>query len=251
MDIPPWRWIVDTAADGPTNMARDEALLKLVGEGKSPPTLRFYRWSPPTISLGYFQKYADYASLAAPAGELAVVRRLTGGGAILHDLELTYSLILPINHPLLDSEGPHALYDRVHSAVAEILVDHQVPVTYGPAGSNQINGSSQRGPFFCFQRHSSFDLMVDGRKLMGSAQRRTRSAVLQHGSLILDSRYDQQQCASLAEYTKLDIDTALSQLARTIGGQPVGKPQGLTSKELDRTDQLRAKYASPEWNRKR
>ncbi len=83
------RVIQDGTLDGPTNMARDEALMTRVGRSESPPTLRLYQWDPPTISLGYFQSYADYESLPAPAGTLSVVRRLTGGGAILHDLELT------------------------------------------------------------------------------------------------------------------------------------------------------------------
>ena len=86
-------------------MARDEALLTLVGTSQSPPTVRLYQWNPPTISLGYFQHYGDYVSLPPPAGTLPVVRRLTGGGAILHDLELTYSLTLPTGHQLL-AHGP-------------------------------------------------------------------------------------------------------------------------------------------------
>ena len=80
-----FRILQDSPLDGPTNMARDEALLDRVGDGSSPPTLRLYQWDPPTISLGYFQKYADYEALDPPAGELAVVRRPTGGGAILQD----------------------------------------------------------------------------------------------------------------------------------------------------------------------
>ena len=99
------RVIHDPALDGPTNMARDEALLSRVGRGASVPTLRLYQWDPPTVSLGYFQKYAEYECLGPPAGGLPVVRRQTGGGAILHDLELTYSLTLPrrSSHP---REGP-------------------------------------------------------------------------------------------------------------------------------------------------
>ena len=97
-------------------MARDEALMLRVGRSESPPTLRLYQWDPPTISLGYFQRYADYESLPPPGGLLPVVRRLTGGGAILHDLELTYSLALPINHPLV-CDGPNRLYELTHDAV--------------------------------------------------------------------------------------------------------------------------------------
>ncbi len=79
------RLVNDESLDGAINMARDEALLDGVRSGTSPATLRLYEWAAPTVSLGYFQPYAQYETLAPPAGELPVVRRLTGGGAILHD----------------------------------------------------------------------------------------------------------------------------------------------------------------------
>ena len=135
----PLRIIHDGAHDGPTNMARDEALLALVGEGKSPPTLRTYLWSPPTISLGYFQKYADYERLDPPAGELPVVRRQTGGGAILHDRELTYSITLPASHPLL-ADGPNTLSEVAHDALRECLGDRSSAL---PAGSGSMSFSEK------------------------------------------------------------------------------------------------------------
>ncbi len=138
------RWLIDPPLDGPANMARDEAILACVGEGSSPPTLRFYRWDPPTISLGYFQAISDYEALADPAGSLAVVRRLTGGGAILHDRELTYSLTVPSAHPLIQSAGPNGLYAHVHAAFAALLARYGVPVVNGPAGPG---GCSHDGPF--------------------------------------------------------------------------------------------------------
>ena len=110
------RVLHDAPLDGPANMARDEALMVRVGSSDSPPTLRFYQWNPPTISLGYFQRYADYEALDRPQDRLPVVRRLTGGGAILHDLELTYSLSLPIDHPLVVA-GPNQLYEIMHDAI--------------------------------------------------------------------------------------------------------------------------------------
>ncbi|MCK4661148.1 MAG: lipoate--protein ligase, partial [Phycisphaerae bacterium] len=175
------RVIYDDALDGPTNMARDEALLTLVGEGESVPTLRTYLWSPPTISLGYFQRYADYVSLAPPAGQLPVVRRQTGGGAILHDRELTYSITLPLKHPLL-AGGGNALYEIAHDALMECLKERGVQTHR----SDMTDGSGPaRGPFFCFVRRHRLDVMLGGGKLAGSAQRRTRKAVLQHGSIML------------------------------------------------------------------
>lgn len=241
--------LIDNAFDGPTNMARDEALLQLVGRCEHPPTLRFYRWNPPTISLGYFQEYADYEALPPPAGDLAVVRRQTGGGAILHDRELTYGLILPLDHPLIEKLGsPNAMYRHLHNAVADLLTAYGVPVTDGPAGGGSC---SHGGPFFCFERHSCFDLLAEGRKLMGSAQRRTREAVLQHGSLIQESRFDQQQCATISQYADLVIDKYLPELAQRIAGGPVVPIENLTDEVLALAEEIRLKYAGDEWTRKR
>jgi len=242
------RWLVDLAADGPTNMARDEAILLQVGEGRAPPTLRFYRWNPATISLGYFQKYEEYESLPSPAGDLAVVRRQTGGGAILHDLELTYSLILPLQHPMVTGGKLTALYDRVHQSFADLLRSAGVSVVVGPRGSGTC---SHGGPFFCFERHSCNDLICDGKKLMGSAQRRTPFAVLQHGSLILDLRYDQQICATVADHVKIDVDAQLPKLAETITGSKTERADTLTSEELEWAGRLRDKYRDPAWIRRR
>lgn len=245
---PPLRWLIDQPLPGPVNMARDEALLECVGRGESPPTLRFYAWSPATVSLGYFQSFSEYASLPPPAGNLAVVRRLTGGGAILHDQELTYSLTLPLNHSLLRAGGANALYEHVHAAVAGLLRRHGITITRGPAGSG---GCSHRGPFFCFERHSCFDLIVGGAKIMGSAQRRTARAVLQHGSLILDRRYNQQQCAAVREFAPLDIRDHLGELAEVIGGGRVHAGDSLSPRERDLARQLEAKYRDPAWLQRR
>lgn len=188
------RVINDPPLPGAENMARDEALLLRVGAGTSPPTLRLYQWDPPTISLGYFQKFAEYEALEPPAGDLAVVRRPTGGGAILHDLELTYSITLPIAHPLLTG-GPNALYELAHDVVIECL--RGIDVTAHRDGQTD-DSSPTRGPFFCFARRHKFDVLVGADKLAGSAQRRTRSAVLQHGSIVLANRFTQQPTAVLA-----------------------------------------------------
>jgi lipoate-protein ligase A len=243
------RWIIDPPADGPTNMARDEAILQFVGRGESPPTLRFYRWSPPTISLGYFQRYDEYGALPPPAGELAVVRRQTGGGAILHDLELTYSVVLPLDHPWIAPAGSTALYGRVHSAFATVLAGYGLPITR--PGPEAPAGCSHGGPFFCFENHSRFDLLAGGRKLLGSAQRRTSTALLQHGSLILSRRFEQQACAAVAEYADIDILSCLPRLAEAIAGAPICATGKLGGAELRLADELRAKYAGDEWSRKR
>ncbi len=241
------RWVLDPPLDGPMNMARDEALLTLVGQDLSPATLRFYRWSPATISLGYFQSIADFESLPPPAGRLPVVRRTTGGGAILHDRELTYALVLPWAHPLL-KRGPNTLYNQVHAAFASLLASHGLAVTPGPTAPG---GCSHRGPFFCFERHSCYDLLLEGQKLMGSAQRRTRWAILQHGSLILERTHSQQASAAVADGTELDIDAHLPALTRAIAGVASNEPEDFTQAEQALANELRAKYADPAWTRKR
>lgn len=239
------RWFLDPPLDGPANMARDEALLHRVGAGDSPPTLRFYRWDRPTISLGYFQAYDDYLVLPPPAGTLDVVRRQTGGGAILHDLELTYALVVPSDHSLIAGASPNILYHRVHRAFAAVLRAEGVPVEAGPEDPST---SSHRGPFFCFERHSAYDLLAAGRKIMGSAQRRTTGAVLQHGSLLLDTRHPQQHCATVAEFVEdWKVDDQLETIALAITEGKAQPATGLDPDELALAATLREKYAGDPW----
>lgn len=218
------RLIIDAPLPGPVNMGRDEALLERCGDPLAPPVVRFYAWDPPTISLGYFQDYAEYERLPPPAGGLPVVRRTTGGGAILHDLELTYSIVIPLGHPMVAGR-PNHLYELAHAAVIA-AIGHGVRL-FGASGE-ACDASAQRGPFFCFARRHGLDVVVGGRregghqhrmeagatpdsraapdagaeqagvvsKIAGSAQRRTSRAILQHGSIMLGSRYSQQPVAT-------------------------------------------------------
>lgn len=232
-------------------MAADEALLESVGRGDSAPTFRLYQWSEPTISLGYFQKFADYESLEPPAGELPVVRRLTGGGAILHDLELTYSLTLPSNHAMLE-KGPNRLYEFAHDAVISAFESLSLATWRGCASDDS---GPARGPFFCFARRHCFDVLVgpeeDAAKIAGSAQRRTRHAVLQHGSIILASRYIQQPSAALGEDSQEAADRFGKRFVKAFAEYATStivfgewRPQ-----ELLERDGLIAKYKGAEWTR--
>jgi len=174
-------------------MAVDEVLLNTAGQSGLP-TLRFYQWQRPTLSLGYFQKAADRtmhpSSLAADA-----VRRLSGGGAILHDQELTYSLVLPASHTL--SRDTQALYNAVHRAILATL-NHCFTAAQSSwraepcEQSAELNASDE--PFLCFQRRSTGDILLGDKtadpealklKIVGSAQRRRQGVVLQHGSILL------------------------------------------------------------------
>jgi lipoyl(octanoyl) transferase len=196
--LDPCRLIVDPPSRGTWNMAVDEALLdSAVNDGLA--TLRLYQWHEPTLSLGYFQRYEDRDSHAA-SRECAIVRRQSGGGAILHDRELTYSLTLPPGHPL--TRDATALYNAVHQAFVELLAPRLVKSHADwQLELNPCNSPLSRGeePFLCFQRRACGDLLLvtknlkptatnsvpQSYKILGSAQRRHRGAILQHGSLLL------------------------------------------------------------------
>jgi len=239
------RLLIDEPSDGPTNMGRDDALLACVGKGMSSSTLRLYRWDPPTISLGYFQPYAEYKALESPARELPVVRRSTGGGAILHDLELTYSLTLSLGHELL-KRGPHRLYEVVHEAVIAAL--EAVGAKGFTCGESDGSGAS-RGPFFCFARRHCFDVLVGEGKVAGSAQRRTREAVLQHGSIIVANRFPQQPTGAIngkVDEVLCRLPTAFSAAFERATKLSL-MPSVWTDEERAKAEGACRKHASPEW----
>lgn len=172
-----WRLITTWGADPGFNMGLDEALLEA---SENPPTLRFYSWSPDTLSLGYFQRLADVPG-AARAG--ALVRRITGGGAIHHTGELTFSFAAPIAHPLY--QGPVAAsYVRIHQAVIAALAE--VGIRAELCGARDL-ASDREGTGMCFHASTALDVVWNARKGVGSAQRRRQGRVLHHGSIKLAS----------------------------------------------------------------
>lgn len=247
----PLRIIIDPALPGALDMATDEAILSSVNDGNSPPTLRFYQWDQPTISLGYFQKITDFTSQDPAIAAMPVVRRQTGGGAILHDDELTYSLVLPLDHPIATSDIA-ALYQLVHDVFIESLAAWGVTATYR---GGEDRGNSQRGPFFCFARTHRLDLVIGNDKLLGSAQRRVKDAVLQHGSLILARHFTQQPCAELLSNVNRPFELAelLAMLANGIADSLAlhAKPAGLTDKECQYRNELLLKYQGDDWTAQR
>ena len=175
-----WRLIVDGKADGATNMAVDTAILTSVVEGASPPTLRFYTWSPPCLSLGRSQAASEADLTACRAAGVDLVRRPTGGRAILHIDELTYSVALLQDDPrarggVLDS------YRRLSEGLLAGLLALGADVSQA---NGQRKPASELTPV-CFETPSDYEITVGGRKLVGSAQWRGRGGVLQHGSLPL------------------------------------------------------------------
>jgi lipoate-protein ligase A len=237
----------DPPCTGPVNMGRDEALLTLVGRGEHPPTLRLYEWSPPTISLGYFQPYAEYQALPPPAGGLPIVRRLTGGGAILHDLELTYSLAVPLDHPLV-AKDPNRLYEIMHQAVIRCL--EQLGLEPAVCGHTD-DSTPARGPFFCFARRHRFDVLLGVGKIAGSAQRRTRRAILQHGSIILDRRFNQQPSATIGSHADAEALRRSLPPALAAGAGLRWAHTTWTDAALKLADQFTEKYACDAWTQRR
>jgi len=245
------RIISDRPLPGAMNMAIDESILQAVNENLSPATLRFYQWDEPTISLGYFQKYDDFVIQDEVIRNMPVLRRQTGGGAILHDDELTYSLVLPLNsiNTLTNIES---MYQLVHNACQAALKRFGIDTQYR---GGRDRGNSQRGPFFCFARQHRLDLVVGEDKILGSAQRRISKAVLQHGSLILTRHFAQQPSgeANRAADKAIDLNLLIEHIsldiARQLGLEPVKKP--LSETEQGRQKQLQEKYNSSDWNHQR
>lgn len=164
-------------ASGTWNMALDEALLeRAISEGVG--HFRLYRWSAPTISLGYFQEYIP-DTLPAELRGLEVVKRLSGGGAILHHHEVTYSCSLPPGNTY--EKNPSRLYVDMHTILLEGLARQGFECRF-----RGISASVSRAePFLCYSRGDERDLVHHSDKIVGSAQRRRRGAILQHGSLLL------------------------------------------------------------------
>ncbi len=175
-----WRLIVDPAHDGALNMAIDESILESVSRGDAPPTLRLYRWEPACLSLGYSQHAADADRARIEAQGWHLVRRQTGGRAILHTDELTYSVALPLSHPLVAGtivDSYRRLSSALLVALEQIGLDANADKRLtGPHGSV--------GPV-CFEVPSDYEITAGGKKLIGSAQVRHRDIALQHGSLPL------------------------------------------------------------------
>ncbi len=223
------------------NMGLDEALLL---DQEAPPTLRLYSWSPDTLSLGYFQRFAAVPG-ARNAG--ALVRRITGGGAIHHVNELTFSLTMPLSHPLY--RGPIASsYGRVHASIANALAHFGIAAAPA-AGRSLASDRSDTG--MCFHHSTPADLVWGGRKGVGSAQRRKHGRVLHHGSIKLGSS---ELEGDIAEVSAAADEKALAQvllecLARDWNEE--FNAAAPTEEECANADLLGPRYTSAEFLQRR
>jgi lipoate-protein ligase A len=156
------------------NMAIDEALL----ETTKVPSIRFYRWQSPALSFGYFGKFTDVANYAA---ERDLVRRWTGGGVVFHGEDLTYAIVIPPSDPVF-SESSRSIYAAIHAALRDALVANGEPAELSPAVVDAGAAIIDRG-YSCFANPVRADVMLNGRKVAGAAQRRTRRGLLHQGSI--------------------------------------------------------------------
>jgi len=176
----PWRLLITPPAHGAWNMAVDESILEHIHRGESLPTLRLYTWNPPCLSLGYAQPFADVDVARLRSHGWEVVRRATGGRAILHTDELTYSVIAPSNEPRVEGSVLES-YNRLAQALLLAVQTLEIPVEMKEGKASE---SATLNPV-CFEVPSTYEITVNGKKLIGSAQARKKEGVLQHGSLPL------------------------------------------------------------------
>jgi lipoate-protein ligase A len=210
-----WRLIDTGPADPAINMAVDEAISQSCREGQGPTTLRFYTWRPAALSIGYFQNASAEIDLEqCKAQGYGFVRRLTGGKSVLHDQELTYSVMARANNPLF----PKDLH-RSFMVIAQALISGldylgiQAEV-FGQISTKKQRRSQQISPS-CFASAMGFEIGVDGKKLIGSAQRRWRDGFLQHGSILC--HFDPEQLFNLLKFSDESERTqAIAITAKTV-----------------------------------
>ena len=198
------------------NMAVDEALLESIAR----PTLRFYGWRRPALSFGYFGRYVD---VAPHESEREIVRRWTGGGTVHHGADRTYALIIPAQEPVF-SRPASELYFALHEVIQNVLkVDGVAPTL---AHSNSANDSHE-----CFAKSVRGDVLIEGRKVAGAAQRRTRVGVLQQGSIQLEAlpdRFANQLAHALGNSIRVDtLPDEIIQRAQAIADQKYGTNEWL------------------------
>jgi lipoate-protein ligase A len=173
-----WRLIIDGAAEGYKNMAVDEAILQACNMGYAPSTIRFYEWTRPELSIGYLQDYNKFKSVTMP-----VIRRITGGRAVIHCSEITYSIICGCDNPLF-SRKVYGSYEVVSHAILNALKDMSIDASIVLSVGRSVRKLDSKES--CFSSPSRYEIMANGRKIVGSAQRRYKRAFLQQGSIILD-----------------------------------------------------------------
>ena len=253
---PEWRLIVTEPGPGAANMAVDEALMESVRAGGSP-VLRFYDWAPVCLSIGYFQEFAAVDASECRRQGIEIVRRLTGGNAILHRESVTYAVVVGTDAELV-AGGVVASQRRLSAPFAAALRQAGAPVAAAPDSAQPAKG------FDCFAEPGPWELTLKGRKVLGSAQTRRRGVVLQHGSLMLGEANGTHGLAagangaggeaSPARMLRDYLPDGRKGLAAAIAGQAAAawsaelREDRLTAAEEERAATLaRKKYSAPGW----
>lgn len=266
-----WRLIKTPPASGAWNMAVDEAILQAVGNGLVMPTLRLYSWEPACLSIGYAQPIGDVDLKRLKRHNWGIVRRLTGGRAILHTDELTYAVIGPQDDPHLTG-GVLESYRHLSKALMAALLNLGLPVEAIPQHQSPGGNNRTKEPV-CFEVPSNYEITTQGKKLVGSAQARKRAGVLQHGSLPLCgdltritqvlSFPNEHQRQSASDRLLQRATTVESVLQRVVSWEQAAESlitafsdtlqikfedTQLTSTEIDYAEKLKKeKYAHPNW----
>ena len=217
-----WRVINSGIARAAENMAVDEAMLHAHAAGDVPPTIRFYGWQPAAMSIGYFQKASAEVDVEKCRSEgIDVVRRLTGGRAVLHDEEFTYSVVVREDYPLLPATitaSYRYLSEGLLTGLQSLGIDAHMNIPTAAYGQSKHHSSSAA----CFDAPSHYEITVQGRKLVGSAQVRKEGVVLQHGSILLTFNP-----AKVASLFNLPSTEKKQQLAQILGKRAVSIKEAL------------------------
>lgn len=268
-----WNFINTGSKDPYYNMAMDEALLNFVSGGEIDPVIRFYTWNPATLSIGYFQRLQKEIDIDKVKEKgFGLVRRQTGGRGVLHDKELTYSVIVPESHPNMPSTVTEA-YRVISQGLLEGFKNLGFNTYFAvPKTPEERQKLKQPRSSVCFDAPSWYELVVEGRKIAGSAQTRQKGVILQHGSILQDIDIDElfDMFIYKNERLKLKMKEAFVEKAVAINdisdkhitisqmeeafekGFKKGlnielKPLELTEAQLAEVEELTEKYRSDEW----
>ena len=272
-----WYYIESHKNDAAYNMALDELLMEKVRNGELPAVLRFYEWETPTLSLGYFQKVHKEIDLGrVKSYGYEMVRRATGGRGVLHDKELTYSVVLPESYEGMPDSVTES-YRVISGGLMEGFRNLGLDVHFSvPQTKEQRKELTNIRSSVCFDTPSWYELVVEGRKIAGSAQTRQNGVIMQHGSILLDididhlfdmfkyqnERFKEKMKAAFKEKAVAINDISEKHFTVNMlypafkkgfetGLNMATKPYELTDEDFGRLEEISRKYASDEWNFRR
>lgn len=270
-----WLYVNSGPRSASYNMALDEALLNWHSEGLIPPVIRFYEWAPATLSIGYFQRVArDIDFDAVRANGLGFVRRPTGGRAVLHDQEITYSVIVSESHPKMPATVTEA-YRVISEGLLEGFIALGLEAYFSVPDTEEKRADLKKPKSaVCFDAPSWYELVVAGKKVAGSAQTRQKGVILQHGAILLaldeekllsvfkfDSEEQKERmrtklpekAVAINRLTEREISVTACKEAFTRGFEKALQielvPYELTEEQIAYVETLeKEKYANDEWN---